>query len=133
MGFNLQIVTPDGLEFSGEVNSILARTDGGDVEILRGHADYFAAMGTGRIRLKIGSESKLASSSGGFISVTRGEVKLVVTTFEFAEEIDLDRAVLAKERAEATLAASKDDKIILMAKAKLARAINRINVAKATR
>lgn len=128
MGFNLQIVTPDGLEFDGEIDSLLARTDGGDVEILRGHADYFAAMGTGRIRLKIGSEIKLASSSGGFISVTRGEVKLVVTTFEFAEDIDLERALLAKERAEATLAANTDDKIILIAKAKLARAINRINV-----
>lgn len=133
MGFNLQIVTPDGQKFDGEVDSILARTDGGDVEILLGHADYFAAMGTGRIRLKIGSESKLASSSGGFISVTRGEVKLVVTTFEFSEDIDLNRAVIAKERAEATLASNNDDKIIMIAKAKLARAINRINVAKAIR
>ncbi len=133
MGFNLQIVTPDGQKFDGEVDSILARTDSGDVEILRGHADYFAAMGTGRIRLKIGADDKLASSSGGFISVTRGEVKLVVTTFEFAEDIDLDRAVIAKERAEAALSSNKDDGVILMAKAKLARAINRINVAKAIR
>ena len=43
--FHLEIVTPDGLAYSGEVESLLIRTDDGDVEILCGHADFLASIG----------------------------------------------------------------------------------------
>ena len=50
--FNLKIVTPDGLCFDSEVESLLVRTDDGDVEFLAGHIDYMASLGTGRARIK---------------------------------------------------------------------------------
>ena len=128
--FHLQIVTPDGLIFDGDAEAILVRTDMGDVEIMRGHADYFATLGVGRAKLTANGTSRDASASGGFISVKGGEVRLVSTTFEFADEIDVNRAKAARERAEAALRKAEDDKSIRVAKAKLARAINRINVAK---
>ena len=66
--------------------------------------------------------------------VKGGEVKVVATTFEFAEDIDLERAEAAKARAEAAIEAAekaaKDEKTILIAKAKLKRALTRISVAK---
>ena len=126
--FHLQIVTPDGIAFDGQVESLLVRSEMGDVEILAGHTDLFASLGTGRTRIKTGEESKFASTSGGFISVSGGEVQLVATTFEFADDIDLERAKAAKERAEARIAAAKSDKEIDIAKAKLQRALNRIQV-----
>ena len=127
--FHLQIVTPDGLIFDGNAEAILVRTDMGDVEIMKNHADYFATLGVGRAKLTAGGVARDASSSGGFISVRRGEVKLICTTFEFAEEIDLKRAMAAKEKAEEALQRAKDEKAERIAKAKLMRAINRINVA----
>ncbi len=129
MGFKLQIVTPDGMKYDGEADSLLVKTNEGDVEILRGHTDYFAPLGTGRARLRTEGKDRLASASGGFISVTRGEVKLVTTTFEFADEIDLERARLAKERAESELSRAKDERTAALFKAKLARALSRIGVA----
>lgn len=128
--FHLQIVTPDGIVFDGDAEGILVRTDEGDVEIMRGHTDFFATLKTGRAKLSAGGEQRNASASGGFISVKNSEVKLVTTTFEFADEIDLKRAEMARERAEQALHSATGDKAILVAKAKLARAINRINVAK---
>ena len=128
--FHLQIVTPDGIVFDGDAEGILVRTDEGDVEIMRGHTDFFATLKTGRAKLTADGEQKNASASGGFISVKNGEVKLVTTTFEFADEIDLQRAEMARERAEQALRSATSDKAILVAKAKLARAISRINVAK---
>ena len=107
-GFHLQLVTPDGLVFDGIAEAILVRTTGGDVEIMRGHEDYFATLGTGRAKLTVDGKAKDASASGGFISVKAGEVKLVCTTFEFAENIDLTRAKAAKEKSERALAAAKD-------------------------
>ena len=127
--FKLQIVTPDGLVFDGMAESILVRTASGDVEIMAGHEDYFASLGIGRAKLKAGGATRDASASGGFISVLGGEVKLTLITFEFADEIDLERAKAAKERAEEQIKIASDDKVLTLAKAKLARAINRINVA----
>ncbi len=127
--FHLQIVTPDRLVFDGGAEAILVRTEQGDVEIMRGHVDYFASLGIGRAKLTANGVSKEASAAGGFISVKGGEVKLVCTTFEFADEIDLNRAKEAKLRAEETISRETDDKVIRIAKAKLARAINRINIA----
>ena len=101
--FHLEIVTPDGLAFEGEAESLLVRTDGGDVEILAGHAEYVAALATGRARIRAAGEDRFAAVSGGFLSVDKKSVKLVATTFEFADMIDLNRAKAAKENAEAAL------------------------------
>lgn len=127
--FHLQIVTPDGLCFDGEVESLLVRTDNGDVEILRGHTDLFASLGIGRARLIVGGATRYASCAGGFLSVAGGEVKLVATTFEFGEDIDLARARAAKEGAESLIKSATDERALTRAKAKLMRALNRIKVA----
>lgn len=128
--FHLIIVTPDGEKYNGMAESLLVKTDSGDVEILDKHTDYFAHLATGRARIITPEEKTLkASCSGGVLSVSKSEVKLVATTFEFASEIDLQRATLAKERAEEAIRDAKDDVILRVAKAKLLRAVTRINVA----
>ena len=126
--FQLEIMTPDGVEFSGECESLLVRSAAGDVEIMRGHADYFSAVETGRVRIIADGKRRYASASGGFISVSGGRVMLAPVTFEFAEDIDEQRALRAKERAEAALAEARDGKEIAIAKAKLMRAMSRIGV-----
>ena len=127
--FNLKVVTPDGLMFDSEVESLLVRTDDGDVEFLAGHIDYMASLGTGRARIKQDGKDKYASVSGGFATVKGGEVKLVAVTFEFRENIDLARAKASRDEAKARISESKDDKSLKLAQAKLQRALNRIGVA----
>ena len=128
--FQLEIVTPDGTSFSGEAQSLLVRTDDGDIEILAGHADFFATLGIGRARIKLpDGEDRFASASGGFITVASGKVSLAATTFEFADEIDLSRARAAAERAEKALSIAKSERDERVARAKLARALNRIKIA----
>lgn len=127
--FHLEILTPDGIEFNGMVQSLLVHAVDGDVEFLAGHVDYITILGVGRARIKIDGKDRFAAVSGGFVTVTSGEVKLIATTFEFAEEIDIDRAQSAKERAKDIIASSKDNKTIEVARLKLQRAISRINVA----
>ena len=62
--FNIEIVTPDGLEYGGEAESLLVRTTEGDVEILAGHTDFLASLSTGTARLIIDGQKRLASTSG---------------------------------------------------------------------
>jgi F-type H+-transporting ATPase subunit epsilon len=127
--FHIRIVTPDGLEFDGQVESLLVRTDDGDVEILAGHADLLASVSTGRARLLIEGKPRYASVNGGFLSVSGGKVSLCAITFEFADQIDLKRAEAAKEKAEAAIKSASDERAVRVAKAKLARAASRIKVA----
>ena len=127
--FHLEIVTPDGMAYDNAAQSLLLRTDDGDVELLAGHADYIGTVGTGRARIRDGEGNDMyASASGGFITVSGGNVRLVATTFEFAHDIDIDRAKEAAERARTAIDGAKSDRDERVAKAKLARALNRINV-----
>ena len=125
--FQLEIMTPDGVEFSGACESLLVRTAVGDVEILRGHADYFSAVATGRVRIIADGKHRYAAASGGFISVLGGKVMLAPVTFEFSEDIDKARAEEAKENAEAKISAATDEKELEIAKAKLSRALARLD------
>ena len=125
--FSLEIVTPDGVVYDGACESVLVRTADGDVEIMAGHVDYMASLGTGRARIKVGGTDRIAASSGGFIAVNEGKVRIVAVTFEFSEDIDLDRAKRAKAVAEESIRTAEDAKELALAKAKLLRALARIN------
>ena len=127
--FHIDIVSPDGLEFSGEIESLLVRTDDGDVEILAGHTDLLASISVGRARIIQNGEKKYAAVNGGFLSVKDKKVKLCAITFEFADQIDKKRAEEAKEKAEEALKSAKTKMDIDVAKAKLLRATSRIGVA----
>lgn len=126
--FRIEIVTPDGLEYSGEVESLLVRTDDGDVEILAGHTDLLAAIDVGRVRIIENGVKRFGAVNGGFLSVKDKEVRLCAITFEFADQIDLARAEKAKAKAEETLKTAKSSTEIDVAKAKLLRALTRIKV-----
>lgn len=128
--FKLEIVTPDGSAFDGEATSLLIRTEEGDMQILAGHVDYMASLGIGRAKLQLpNGEELVASCAEGFVTVSGGNVRLVAVTFEFASDINLERAIAAKENAQRLLAEAKDDKAEMIARAKLRRAVNRIKVA----
>ena len=127
--FHLQVVTPDGPLFDGQATSISVRADDGDVQILAGHVDYMASVGTGVAKIETEGGERIAACSGGFITVAGGEVRLVATTFEFKEDIDRDRAVEAMEKAKILIRKAGNDRDLELAEARLRRALNRINVA----
>ena len=108
--YHLQIVTPDGLRFDGEAQSLLVRTTTGDVGIRARHANYVAPLGMGVARVTIDGQERRGACVGGMVSVLKGEVRLLATSFEWAEDIDVERAKAAEERGKAFLAenAKKD-------------------------
>ncbi len=128
-GFRLQIVTPDGSVYDGQAEALRLRTSEGYVSIRAGHADYIAALDIGMVSVTKNGTTRDAACGGGFVSVEKGEVRLVATTFEYADDIDVERAESAKKRAEERLAQAREERDIAIAKAKLSRALNRIDVA----
>lgn len=130
--FPLQIVTPDGLFYDGQAEKVRVRTIAGDVCILARHLDYATALGMGEAAITIDGAVRRAACIGGMLTVTEGKVKLVATTFEWAENIDVQRAERAKENAEKQLnrTAQLENQELLLAQAKLKRALVRLNVTK---
>lgn len=128
--FPLMILTPDGLLFEGEVQRVVVRTVTGDVAVLKNHIDYLAPLGVGEMRLLLADGKKRSiACSGGFIRVTKENTKILATTCEWSDEIDVERALKAKEKAERRLRNKINAEETKMAEFKLNRALNRIRVA----
>lgn len=128
--FHLTVSTPDGLLFDGEAQSVRARMIDGDVCLLAKHEDYVSAIGAGEASIVTADgQTRRAACIGGMLAMIEGKANLIATTFEWADQIDLERAKRAKAVAEERIAAAKNDKRELMiAEAKLRRALVRIGV-----
>ncbi len=128
----LTIVTPDGCIFEGEVKGVVCRCMTGDIAILANHCDMVTALGMGEahVNFEDGSTRK-AACIGGMLSVIDGVCRLVPTTWEWADEIDLERAEAAKKRNEELLKQKHlDEREYELALAHLRRALVRTSVAK---
>ena len=128
--FPLKIVTPDGLEFEGQVEELIVRTVTGDMGILAGHINCVAPLGMGTATIVADGQKRYAACIGGMVSVMDGVVTLVPTTFEWAEEIDLRRVEVSHERAKTVLSDSNaTDTELRLAEARLKRALVRKSAA----
>ena len=128
--FPLKIVTPDGLAYEGQAEELIVRTTGGDLGILAGHINCVAPLGMGRAMLVIDGKTRYAACIGGMVSVVNGQVTVVATTFEWADQIDVDRAEASEKQAKAVISdKSAADTDLRLAEARLKRALVRKSVA----
>ena len=130
--YHLQIVTPDRKVFDGEAEKLVMRTVGGDVCILAQHIDYAAPLSVGEACVTDAKgNSRSAACSGGMLAVSGGEVRVMATTFEWADEIDHQRAERAHDEAKTRLEKlTRNDKEYAIVEAKLKRALVRMSLKK---
>lgn len=129
--FHLQVVSMDGLEYDGSVQRVTLRTVTGDVAILARHMNYCTAigMGTASVILEDGS-TRTAACIGGMLSMMNNECRVIPTTWEWKEDIDVNRAEAARERAEERLKDQNLDKQTrVRMEAKLYRSLVRLGTA----
>ncbi len=129
--FRLQVVSMDGLEYDGEVQRVKLRSIHGDLAILARHMNYCTAvgMGTAEVTMPDGTQRK-AACIGGMLSMMNNVCRLIPTTWEWSEEIDIERAKAAKERAEKILHEEYlEEQARIRAEARLYRALVRIGTA----
>lgn len=130
MAFSLKIVTPDGLRFDGLAEEVIVRTTTGDLGILAGHVNCVAPLGMGQATVIVEGKRRYGACIGGMLSVIDGNVTLVATTFEWAEDIDRQRSAASENRARRILAdKASTDTDIRLAEAHLKRALIRQSVA----
>jgi F-type H+-transporting ATPase subunit epsilon len=128
--FEVQILTPNGSVYNGTVTGIKLPGTEGNFEVLHNHASLMSGLEVGVISIKNDAKVDYIAVSGGFVEVNSNKVTVLAESAEPKEEIDLQRALQAKKRAEERLAAEKKNAVDqIRAELALNRAVNRIKVA----
>jgi len=128
----LEVVTPAGAVVSEDVDIVNAPGYGGDFGVLANHAPFLSTIKTGILSYEIGKKREHLMVSGGFCEVSNNKITFLVESADFGHQIDVERAMQAKERAEKRLAqATAHDETINVARAEasLQRALIRLKAA----
>jgi len=126
--FRLDVITPERTFFSGEVESIIIPTTDGQMGIMKGHEPIVIAIEIGTIKFMIDDEWHECATSEAFMEVRPDETIIFSQAMEWPEEIDIHRAIAAKERAEEQLRQQKSYQDYMQSKIALARAMVRLKV-----
>jgi F-type H+-transporting ATPase subunit epsilon len=129
----LEIVTPKGVVLSERVNIVTAPGYGGVFGALANHAPMLSTIKIGVLSYRKEDQESLVMVGGGFCEISKNKATFLMESAEHGAEIDVDRALRAKERAEKRLAAAMNqaEKINrTRAEAALQRALARLKVAR---
>lgn len=126
----MSVVTPDGPVLEDDFEMVVAKSDVGELGIMSGHIPLVAPLVISAVRLKRNDQvvDRIAVS-GGLMEVSSNKVTILAQSAEKASDIDVDRAVEAKKRAERRLKAKEENIDRKRAQLALNRAINRIDIA----
>jgi F-type H+-transporting ATPase subunit epsilon len=130
MSILLEIVTPERLAFSDEVDSVVLPGSEGELGVLPHHAPLVSTLGVGELRIRKGGNEESFAIVGGFVQVRPDKVVVMAETADLASEIDLGKAEEARREAERALESGYHEGADLSAaRAALQQALLRIRVA----
>lgn len=125
----VNVVTPNGPVFESDAEMVIAKAKSGELGILPGHIQLVAPLEISVVRLKKDGNYELIAVSGGILEVRPDQVTILAPAAELASDIDVERALRAKERADQRLSEqNRADNDFKRAQLALQRAINRLAV-----
>jgi F-type H+-transporting ATPase subunit epsilon len=128
----LEIVTPQGLVFSEEVDELTASGSEGEFGVLPGHVPFVTTLRIGMLSCKKGNETRYFFVNWGYSEIGPEKVLILADSAEKSDEIDIERAKAAMQRAEERL--KKAEEIdFARAESALERAVTRVQVAEIRR
>lgn len=128
--FHLEIITPQKVVYRGDATSVSAPGIQGGFQILFNHAPFISELTIGKIVFKDASgKDHLFATGGGFVEVNNNTVVVLADTAESPEEIDVERAKAARDRATDRLHTREGGLDEDRARMALLRAVNRLRVA----
>ena len=129
----LEVVTPTGPVVSEQVDIVTAPGIDGEFGVLANHAPLLSTIKIGTLSYQQDSKTEMLMVSGGFCEVSNNTITLLVESAEHGTDIDVDRAMQAKERAEKRIAeamSKKESHSKTRAEAALQRALARLKISK---
>ena len=128
----LEVVTPKGAIVSDDVDIVTAPGYAGEFGVLANHAPFLSTIKVGTLRYKKDGFEEELMISGGFCEVSSNKITFLVESAEHGREIDVDRALRAKERAEKRLLQAREQQEKIdrtRAEAAMQRALARLRIA----
>ena len=130
MPLQLDIVTPEKLAYSDDVDAGTLPGSEGELGVLPHHAPLISTLGAGELRLRKGGAEESFAIVGGFLQVLPDKVVVMAETADMASEIDVERAQEARRQAEQALEGGfVEGADLAAARAQLQAALIRIRVA----
>lgn len=126
----LKIITPEHIVFDAPVDHVLLPSTSGEIDVLPGHVSLMTALDIGAIVIFKESEEIHMAMGGGYCEVKNDVITVLADTAERAEELDEDRALRARQRAQTLMedrekASEKDQALVSSA---LQRSLTRLKV-----
>lgn len=125
---HLKVVTPTKVFFDDDIEMLIARGLNGDFAIMKNHVPLIAALDIRDIKIKQNGKFEIAAIAGGYLTFKDNNITIMSDAVEWRKDIDRQRALIAKEKAEDTLAKAKEAQEIDRAEISLKKAINRLKV-----
>ena len=126
--FKIKIICPDRVFYEGEAEMVEFTASEGDIGIYKNHIPLTTAIKPGILTITDDAGGKKAAVHAGFAEVLGDSVTILAEIAEWPDEIDVERATRAKERAEARLAAKEDGIDLLRAEIALKKALVRLDL-----
>lgn len=127
--FQVEIITPDRIFYTGEADMIEFNTEAGEIGVYKNHIPMTTVLKPGIVMIHNGEEQKVAAVHAGFAEILGEKVTLLAELAEWPDEIDVNRAEAAKERAEERIKTRADNLDLKRAEYALHKALIRIDVA----
>jgi len=125
----VEVVTPERVVYSGDATMVIARGVEGDLGILPNHMPLVTPLKIAPVRIKTNGNQELKIAvSGAFMEVRGDKVTIIAETAELPDEINVERAKAAKQRAEQRLIDKHPDLDQRRAERALQRALARLDV-----
>ena len=103
----LEIVSPDKVVYSADIDMLIVRSTDGELGILPHHAPLVTGLVPHAMRVKMEGTEKLVAVGGGFMEVQPEKISVLASVAELPEDIDADRARKSMERAKQRIEAYK--------------------------
>lgn len=126
--FDVEIITPDRVFYKGTADLLEFNTESGEIGVYRDHIPLTTVLEPGLVTIHHGDEEQVAAVHAGFAEILGDKVTLLAELAEWPEEIDLERAEAARERAEERIHNRNDNLDLKRAEFALHKALIRINL-----
>ena len=124
--FHLKITSPDRIFFEGDADFVELRTSEGEIGVYKAHIPLTSILVPGLLKIHLDGNVKIAALHNGFVEILPDSITVLAESAEWPEEIDLERAKNAKQRAEDRLRSGDENVNVARAELALRKALIRI-------
>ena len=126
--FEVRIITPDRIFYEGTAEMIEFNTVEGEIGVYKNHIPLTTVIAPGIVVITDGEEKRKAAVHAGFAEILSDRVTILAEVAEWPEEIDVERAMAARDRAEKRLAEKDENLDVMRAEIALRKSLVRISI-----